>query len=201
MSNSKTNLEGLVSKLKEQGIDAGNEEKRRIIASAREEAAKIKADAEKQSREIVEEAKRKSEQMLGNAQTSIAQASRDMVEATRMTILKYMKSVFKMQTGALFTQEQYSKELLKVLMEAIPGDKTVSVSDEVLRGMEAFIRKEALKEAVVLKPLGDNSTKIVIESGDNDDVQFVLSAEDVEKGLFSMLNKDLVERITKGQGE
>ena len=35
----------------------------------------------------------------------------------------------------------------------------------------------------------------------NGDVQFVLSAKDVEEGLFSMLNKELVERITKGQGE
>ena len=55
MSDNKTNLEGLVSKLKEQGIDAGNEEKARIIASAREEAAQIKADAEKKSQDIIEE--------------------------------------------------------------------------------------------------------------------------------------------------
>jgi V/A-type H+-transporting ATPase subunit E len=201
MSDNKTNLEGLVSKLKEQGIDAGNEEKARIIASAKEEAAQIKADAEKQSKKIIEEANRKAEQLMGNAQTSIAQASRDMVEATRMTVLKFMKSVFTKQAEALFTQEQYSKELLKVVMEAIPGDKTVTVADEVLKGMEAFIKQKALSETIVLKPLGDNSAKIVVESSDKDDVQFVLDARDVEQGLFSMLNKDLVERITKGQGE
>jgi len=36
MSNNKENLEGLVSKLKEQGINAGKEEKQRIIKAARE---------------------------------------------------------------------------------------------------------------------------------------------------------------------
>jgi V/A-type H+-transporting ATPase subunit E len=199
MSNNKSNLEGLVSKLKEQGIDAGKEEKKRIIASAKEEAAKIKADAEKQSKEIIDEANRKAEQVLRNAQTSIAQASRDMVEATRLSVLQYLKSVFGKQTESLYNNEQYSKELLKVVMDAIPGDKTVTVPDDVLKGMESFILEQSLSEKIVLKPLGENSAKIIVEATGKGDVQFVLSSSDIEEGLFSLLNKELVERITKGQ--
>jgi V/A-type H+-transporting ATPase subunit E len=199
MSENKSNLEGLVSRLREQGIDAGKEEKKRIVSTAKEEAAKIKADAEKQSREIIEAANRKAEQVMGNAQTSIAQASRDMVEATRLSVLQYLKSVFGKQAESLFTQEQYSKELLKVVMEVLPGDKKVTVADEVLKGMESFILEQSLSEKVVLAPLGENSTKIVVESDGKGDVQFVLSAKDIEEGLFSLLNKDLVERITKGR--
>lgn len=201
MSNNKENLEGLVLKLKEQGIGAGEEEKKRIIATAKEEASKIKADSEKQSKDIIEEANRKAEQVMGNAQTSIAQASRDMIEATRMSVLQYLKLVFAKQAEVLFTQEQYSKELLKVVLASIPGDKTVTVGDDVLKGMESFIQKEALSEKIILKPLGDNNTKIIVEASDKGDVQFVLSSKDIEEGLFSMLNKDLVERITKGQEE
>jgi len=199
MSNNKSNLEGLVSKLREQGIDAGKEEKKRIVSSAREEAAKIKADAEQQSREIIEEANRKAEQVMRNAQTSIAQASRDMVEATRLSVLKYLKSVFGKQAKVLFSNEQYSKELLKVVMEVIPGDKTVTVSEDVLKAMESFILEQSLSEKIVLKPLGENSAKIIVEATGKGDVQFVLSSTDIEQGLFSLLNKDLVERITKGQ--
>ena len=199
MSENKSNLEGLVSKLREQGIDAGKEEKKRIVSLAKEEAAKIKADAEQQSRAIIEEANRKAEQIMGNAQTSIARASRDMVEATRLSVLKYLKSVFGKQAESLFTQEQYSKELLKVVMEALPGDKKISVAEDVLKGMESFILEQSLSEKVVLEPLGENSTKIVVESDGKGELQFVLSAQDIEEGLFSLLNKDLVERITKGQ--
>ena len=47
----------------------------------------------------------------------------------------------------------------------------------------------------------NNNTKIIVEASDKGDVQFVLSSKDIEEGLFSMLNKDLVERITKGQEE
>jgi len=201
MSNNRENLEGLVSKLKEQGISAGEEEKKRIIKAAREEAAAIKTDAEKKAKEIVEEAEKKAAQLEDNAQTTIAQASRDMIEATRMAVLNYLKSVFRLQAEDLFTREQYSKELLKAVIEAIPGDKTVTVADNVLKGLEDFFMKEALSEKVVLKPLGEQSAKIVLESKGKGDVQFVLSAQDIEDGLFSLLNKDLVERITKGQGE
>lgn len=200
MSNNKENLEGLVAKLKEKGISAGQEEKERIINAAKEEAAAIILGAEKKSKEIVEEAEKKIAQLEANAQTSIAQASRDVVEATRMSILKYMKSVFRKESEALFTQERYTQELLKTVLDTIPGDKTVTVADDVLKGMETFIMKQSLSEKVVLEPLGDNEAKIVVESAGKGDVQFVLSAQDIEDGLFSLLNKDLVERIINGQG-
>ncbi len=201
MSNNKENLEGLVSKLKEQGISAGNEEKQRIIDDAKQEATAIISRAEKQSGEIVGEAEKKAAQVEENARTSIAQASRDVVEATRMAVLAYLKDVFRTQSEQLFTQDQYLKELLKAVVMAIPGDKTVTVPNEALKAMEAFFIKQSLSEKVDLKPLGEESTKIVVESNGAGDVQFVLSAQDIEDGLFSLLNKELVERITKGQGE
>jgi V/A-type H+-transporting ATPase subunit E len=199
--NSKENLEGLVSKLKEQGINAGNEEKQRIIDAAKEEAAAIISRAEEQSGKMIEEVTKKSAQVEKNALSAIAQASRDVIEATRMAVLEYLKGVFRIQSESLFNQEQYLKELLKVVMEAIPGGKTVTVPDEVIKAMEAFLIKQSLSDQVVLNPLGEESTKIVVESNGSGDVQFVLSAQDIEDGLFSLLNKDLVERITKGQGE
>ncbi len=199
MNNNKENLEGLVSKLKEHGISAGKKEEHRIIESAKGEAKSIISRAEKQSREIVEEARKKAAQIEENAQTTIAQASRDMLVATRVAVLQYLKSVFGEQCESLFKQEQYFKELLMAAVDAILGDKKVSVPDNVLKEMEAFLLKQALSEQVVLKPLGENNAKIVVESTDNGAVQFVLSSQDIEDGLFSMLNKDLVERITKGQ--
>lgn len=187
--------------MKEQGISAGREEKHRIIETAKGEAKLIISEAEKQSSVIVEEAKKKAAQIEENADTTIAQASRDMLVATRVSVLQYLKSVFGEQCESLFKQEQYFKELLKAVVESIPGDKKVSVPDNVLKEMEAFLLKQALSEKVVLKPLGENNAKIVVESTDSGNVQFVLSSQDLEDGLFSMLNKDLVERITKGRGE
>jgi len=201
MENNKENLEKLVQKLRQQGINAGEQEKERIVEEAKLEAQEIVAKAEEAAREIVDEANKKAEQVEANAQSSMAQASRDMVEATRMAVLNYLKAAFGTQVEDLFTQEQYLGELVKAVVEAIPGDKQVSIPEASLKKMEAFLLNQSTAGQVVLRPLGENSTKILVESSDKGGLQFVLSKQDVEDGLFTMLNQELVERITKGQGD
>lgn len=199
MNNNRENLEGIVAKLKEQGITAGEEEKDRIIEEAKKKAERIISDAEADKLKIIEDAKVQAKQTTKNADIAIAQASRDMVEATKISVLELLQSIFGKQAESLFTQEQYLGELLKVVVESISGKKTVSVPGNLMKEMEAYLGKHALSEQVELKPLADKSVKIVLSSTENKGVQFVLSAKDVEDGLFSLLNKDLVERITKGK--
>lgn len=201
MSQNKENLERIVSKLKEQGIDAGEDEKLRIIENAKEQVEKLISEAEAASKKVIEEAEVKAAQAKRNAQTAIAQASRDMVEATKIAVLKYLKSVFGKECKTLFTQEQYLKELLQAVIASISGNKSIKVAPEMLKDMEAFLLTEALKEEVILKPLSASKTKIKVKCSDKDGVSFVLSSKDVEAGLFALLNKDLVERITKAQEE
>lgn len=199
MSQNKENLERIVSKLKEQGIDAGEQEKLRIIENAKQQAEKIISEAKEAGKKIVEEAENKAVQTEKNAKTAIMQASRDMVEATKIAVLKYLKSIFGSECKTLFTKEQYLKELLKAVIKSIAGNKSIEIDPEMMNDMEAFLLTEALKEEVTLKPLSSGKTKINVKSDDKEGVSFVLSSKDVEEGLFSLLNKDLVERITKAQ--
>nr|WP_320119479.1 hypothetical protein [uncultured Marinifilum sp.] len=197
----KENLEGIVSKLKEKGINAGESEKQRIIEKAKTQAEVIVAEAESVRKNILNDAKVRAEQIEKNSQKAIAQASRDMIEATKISILKHLKSVFGEQCDVLFTQEQYLKELLSKVVETISGNKTVSVPNKMRKEMESYLLQQSLTDDIILKPLGDNKAKIVVSSTDKEGVQFVLSAQDVEDGLFSLLNKDLLESITNNQEE
>ncbi|MCU4164500.1 hypothetical protein [Carboxylicivirga caseinilyticus] len=199
MNDNKENLEGIVAKLKEQGINAGEAEKQRIIEDAKKQAEAIISDAENKKRTIIDEANSKAEQAEKNAQTAIKQASRDMIEATKVAVLKYMESVFGGLTQSLFKQEQYLQELVKAVVATIEGGKTVSVPAETLKAMESFIVSEGLKEQVELKPLTNSEAKIEIQSKGNSGVQFVLSDSDIQQAMFALMNKDLVERITKNQ--
>ena len=199
MTKNKENLEGIVSKLKEQGVDAGEAEKQRIIENAKQEAEKLIAEAKATSKKIVEEAETKASQTEKNAQKAIAQASRDMVEATKISILNHLKTVFGKQCDTLFRQEEYLKELLKVVIDSIPGKKSIKISPELHKKMEAFLLKESLKEEVNLKPLSTSEAKIKVESTEKDGISFVVNSEEIESGLFSLLNKDLVDRIIKSQ--
>lgn len=199
MNDNKENLEGIVLKLKEQGINAGEAEKQRIIDEAKRQAETLIAEAEAQKKTIIEEADIKAEQAEKNAQTAMKQASRDMIEATKVAVLKYMESIFGNLSESLFTQNQYLQELTKAVVTSIEGSKTVSVSAETLKAMEAFIVKTGLDKEVTLQPLANSEAKIVVQSAENSGVQFVLSDSDVQQALFSLLNKDLVERITKNR--
>lgn len=200
MENNQENLEQLVLKLREQGIGAGEEEKQRIIAEAKQEAKALVEKAKQEAEGLSDEASKKIGQMEENARASLAQASRDVVESTRAAILELLKTTFSMQGEKLFTGEQYLGELLKAVVAAIPGDKQVSVPAEMSKQMEAFLLKEATGEKLTLKPLGESGAKILVESSEKGGMQFVLSSEDVQEALFSLLNSELIERIT-GKGE
>jgi len=199
MNDNKENLEGIVSKLKEQGINAGETEKQRIIDEAKKQAAVLIAEAEAQKNTIIEEANAKVKQAEKNAQMAMSQASRDMIEATKVAVLKYMESIFGDLSKNLFTQDQYLEELTKAVVASIQGNKNVAIPPATLKGMQAFILKAGLKEEVTLQPLANSEAKIVVQSTENSGVQFVLSDSDVQQAMFALLNKDLVERITKNQ--
>ena len=201
MNQNKENLEGIVFLLKKQGIDAGEEEKQRIIENAKAQAEQLISEAKAKSKTIVEESEIKATQTQKNAETAIAQASRDMVEATKIAVLKYLKSVFGKECQTLFKQEQYLKELLKAVLASVSGNKSVKVAPEMMKDMEAFLLAEALKEEVTLTPLSASKTKIKVKCTEKNGVDFVLSSKDIEAGLFALLNKDLVERITKAREE
>jgi V/A-type H+-transporting ATPase subunit E len=197
MNNNKENLEGIVSKLKQEGIQAGDAEKQRIINEAKRQAESIIDQAKALSDKLIEEARSKSEQVEKNAQTAIAQASRDMIEATKVSILKYLKAVFGEQCKSLFTEKEYLGELLKAVLNDVSGEKTVQVPEKMQKDMEDFLLKQSLDQQIELKPLAGSSAKIIINTTANGGVQFVLSSRDIEDGMFSLLNKELVKRITQ----
>ena len=193
--NKTENLEGIVSKLKQQGIQAGENEKKQILESAQKEANKIIEQAEAERKKIIEDADQKAAQSMKNADISIKQASRDMVEATKIAIIKHLKTVFGKQCEKLFTEKQYLEILLKEVVSNVSGNKSVSITKDNIASMQDFLLKSSLNKEVELKPLPHSDAKIVVSSSEKEGMQFVLSAKDVEEGLFSLLNKDLVEQI------
>jgi V/A-type H+/Na+-transporting ATPase subunit E len=195
------NLEAIVSKLKEQGIKAGEIEKERLIESANLKAEKIISEAEAKSKKIIEKAGTDAAQIEKNSKAAISQAARDMVEATKIAITKHLKNVFGKQCESLINEEEYLKDLLKAVLGTIEGNKTVEVSPAQVEKMQSFITNSALKDEIVVKPLANSEAKISVACKDNEGIQFVITSKDIEDGLFSLLNKELVERINSNMEE
>jgi V/A-type H+/Na+-transporting ATPase subunit E len=193
------NLERIISRIKDQGIKAGETEKIRMLEAAQEKSEKILAEAEAKSKAIIDKAKNDAAQIEKNSKAAISQAARDMVEATKIAITKHFQKVFGKQCESLINQEEYLKELLKVVLEIIPGNKTIEVSPELVQKMQSFIVSSALKEGIEVKPLQKSEAKISVICNNNEGIQFVITSKDIEEGLFSLLNKDLVERINNNK--
>lgn len=199
MNTYKENLEGVVNKLKEQGVKAGEDEKHKIVDAARKEAEQIVTDAKLESQKIIENAKAQADQSEKNAKAAISQAARDMVEATKISMIDHLKGAFGKKCENLFTQEDYLKVLLEKVVEQISGNKTAEVPADIAGKMENYLVNTAFKNEVKVKPLPNNDAKIVVTCEGNNGIQFMVTAEDVQEGLFSLLNSELVERITSNK--
>jgi hypothetical protein len=189
------NLEGIVLKLKKQGIEAGESEKKQIIESAKQQANDLISIAKLESDNILRKAKNDAALLQQNTQAALKQASRDMVEATKVSVLEHLKQIFGKQCDNLFTQEQYMQEILNAAVKSIPGDKEVAVPAQVAQSMENYLIDQSLQEEIKLKPLKTSESKIEIHPKKEKGMQYVVSSQDLENGLFSLLNKDLVELL------
>lgn len=196
MKNNIENLEGIVLKLKEQGVEAGESEKKQIIESAKKQANDLISSAKLERDNILKKAEHDAALLQQNTQAALKQASRDMVEATKVSVLDHLKEIFGKQCENLFSQEQYMQEILNAAVKSIPGDKEVAVPAQVAQSMENYLIEQSFKEEIKLKPLQTNESKIEIHPQKEKGMQYVVSSQDIENGLFSLLNKDLVELLS-----
>ncbi|PXY02236.1 hypothetical protein DF185_06205 [Marinifilum breve] len=201
MNNNIENLEGIVLKLKEQGVEAGESEKKQIIENAKQQADDLISIAKLERDNILRKAQNDAALLEQNTQAALKQASRDMVEATKVSVLEHLKEIFGKQCDNLFTQEQYIQEILNAAVKSIPGDKEVAVPAQVAQNMENYLIDQSLQEEIKLKPLQTSETKIEIHPKKEKGMQYVVSSQDIENGLFSLLNKDLVELLRQNGEE
>ncbi|MRT92962.1 hypothetical protein [Ancylomarina sp. 16SWW S1-10-2] len=199
MKETKENLEGIVLKLKDQGVKAGQEEKYKIVEAAKKQAEELLVKAKLESNQIIQEAKTSAAQFEKNGKAALAQASRDLIEATKIAILKHLQSTFGKQCESLFTEEQYLSELLPVVLANIPGNKKVAISSELMPQMESYLLKDAINKGVELQALPNSEAKIVVNCDEKSGIQFVISAKDIQESVFSLVNQNLVELLTNNE--
>lgn len=201
MKNNIENLEGIVLKLKEQGVKAGESEKKQIIDSARKQANDLISSAKLERDQILKQARNDAALLQQNTQSALKQASRDMVEATKVSVLEHLKEIFGRECENLFSQEQYLQEILNAAVKSIPGDKKIVVPAQVAQSMENYLIDQSLQDEIKLKPLQTDESKIEIHPHKEKGLQYVVSSQDIQNGLFSLMNKELVDILNQNKEE
>ena len=172
-------VQGLIDRLREEGVRAGRETADQILTEARERAAHIVEQAKAEANAMLEEARADMEKERAAANESLRLAIRD----SELRMAAELKASFSAHVRRLVSMEMQDKEFLRQVILAVaglvsgdkvcsgqpaevllPGDLFVAdergaglteLGKERLRHLVLGISGEMLREGVVLKPAPD----------------------------------------------
>ncbi len=203
-------VEGLINRLRDDGVKAGQEKADQVLREAREQAAQIVAQAKAEATEMLNKARSEIETEKAAAKESLRVAIRD----TELKMEAELKANFSAGVKRLVSVEMRDKEFLRHVILAIAGlaagDKACGEQPvEVLLPKELFetdeqgtrlteegtarmrhlvlgITGEMLREGVELKPSEDMSGGIRIQLV-GEDLEIDLSDKAISELLLEFL--------------
>lgn len=145
-------LDSLIKRIKEEGVEEAKRHSEEIISEAEKEARRIVEDAWKEKENIIREGEERARNLKRSAEESIRQASRDILLSLRHKITELFDRVLKERVS----EELSSKNLKDIITKVIENfKKEEGLEIEVLLSKKD---KEAL-EATLLESLADEIKK------------------------------------------
>ena len=201
-------VEGLITRLRDEGVAAGKKRSEEIIKDAEARALEIVAKAKKEAETLLQNGRAELERELAAGKAAFKVAIRD----TRLELAEELKAVFAAHVRRLIAAELKDREFLRALIlavagrarEAIPDTNAldiligkgsldgVSIDKDPLREFVLGVSGAMLREGVSLRPSGMAGAGIQIR----------LKGEDVEidltqKALSDLILKHLLPRYRK----
>jgi V/A-type H+-transporting ATPase subunit E len=135
-------VQELISRLKDNGVKAGQDEAQRMIEEAQEKAINIVAQARSEAKELLESTRAKIEVEKSAAVESLKIAIRD----TELMLESKLKVRFTDHVKHLVSRELEDKEMLKQLILKIAGSSCSRISEE--KELDLLLLKEKLDPLV-----------------------------------------------------
>ncbi|KAA5539709.1 hypothetical protein FYK55_23190 [Roseiconus nitratireducens] len=110
-------VQGLIDRLKTDGVSRGQEEAERLIAEAREEAMKLVDEAKRQADQIVSDAREEAQQLNENGKQALRLASRDV----SLQLKEELQREFQNRLGKLVGDSLQNPDLIRQLILEIAG--------------------------------------------------------------------------------
>jgi V/A-type H+-transporting ATPase subunit E len=147
-------IESFVSKLQNEGVEAGKKEAEKIRDEARDEADRIVKEAEQKAEKIRQDAERDADDTRQRGQTDLELAARDTVLRLRETLNRALRTVLARGTEASLGDTEFLKGLIHdVVMQYAQADQEgeatveVRVSDEAKDQLTEWCRQQLAPEA------------------------------------------------------
>ncbi|MCM8773343.1 MAG: hypothetical protein NC820_01205 [Candidatus Omnitrophica bacterium] len=199
------NLEGLIEKIKREGVEEAKKTSQEIIRKAEEEAKSIKEEAQKNAQEQLEKAKKEIEHFRKTAQNSLQQAARDIILLVRQKIIELCDYILKREVSNKLDSQFLGEIILKVIDKWVPQEDIkleLQVSSEDKKRLEEFLfsrLREDLKNSLEIKirPEIKKGFRIKIEG---EDLYYDFSDEAISEALYLMINPALSQILSGKNG-
>lgn len=151
-------LQELLGKIRQEGVDAARADAERILAEAQAAKKALLDEAEREAKAIVDKARTDASRVEDSGKAALAQASRDVLLAFRDQLRSLLDAVIRADTGQSYGPEVLTEALPAVLKALAAGgaeDLAVLVPAAVLGKLDSrFASRLAaeLKKGVELKP-------------------------------------------------
>ncbi len=199
-------ISGIIEQIKKEGVEKAEQQAADIISSAEQKAAEIEDNARNEAEEILEKARKESEKLKTNAETSIRQASRDVLLGLRRAIVDLFDRVMKKETGKAIDDEVIGK-MIKILAEKFSPGKENNV--EIILGEEDKQKLEKnmvgllgaeMAAGVTLTPSAEVAKGFRVGKKDSG-VYYDFTDEAISEALNLYLNKKLLEILSGDRSE
>lgn len=142
-------IESFVTKLQQQGVQAGQEQADQIKADAQKQARQILADAQAQADRIAQDAQKQAQQTLARAQTELQLAARDTIQRLRAALDAAMKQLLGVKVSEVLSDPKFVTSTLHELVLAYARsdiDRNDTILINVSADMQAKVAQWAMQE-------------------------------------------------------
>lgn len=182
-------IQGLIEKIKREGIQAAEVLGRDIEAQAKQNASGIIEKAQQEAERILDEAKENSVRTEKNTQALLKQSARDLVLAFKKEINNILNKIIAAEIKPVLSGEQIAELLFILIKDYAQAEKeglviTLSKADQENLQQYLFSRlKEEVKKGITIKT--------------NDDIQagFLISY-DAGKSYYDFTGQSLVDYLS-----
>ncbi len=200
-------LNSIITKIKQEGVDEGQKQSDQIIEKAKKEAEEIITSAKKQKENILNNAGEEAEKLKNNAEEAVRQASRDVLLGLRQNIISLFDKVVKKEVSAALKKDVLEKMIIKLAenFDRIGRSDQIEVllSEEEKKELDATLfeaLKQEMKKGVTLKSSPNIEKGFLIgEKGETSYYDF--TDEAIAEAMKAYLNQKITDMLSIGAKE
>ncbi|MBN2534243.1 MAG: V-type ATP synthase subunit E [Spirochaetales bacterium] len=202
-------IQELIDKIKNEGIDKAEKKADQIEDEARKKAEKIIEDAHKKAEKIIENAKTEAGKFEITGKQAVMQAGRDLILSLRLNIIAIFNALVKKEIKKTFSRDILKEVLVKVInswIEKGVSDLSVLLSEDDLSSLEEFFSTQfadTLKKGVTIAAAKGIDAGFHISEKDSS-AFYDVTDNGIAEALYQYLNPRLascIEEVIKNRSE